>query len=556
MTGTTGNLFQFLPRSAGEPIPLNRIRQIGFEGQPRPPAGPGLSGRLLLQGDEFISGEAISADRELVTISLPAGMPITIPRSAARGIFQPPGEQLRLRDDFDGDKSLFEGGRLIREPSGDRQGVLEISSAFPKAFCHMREPFVAGRLDFAFQDNGKDGPAEAWSIDVEFGDANRPVAWQFFPGGAGSAYRCELSDGTPLTRQEMERTPGWHRFTLLIGPERNFAFVDGRLIATCRGWNRPLTLVRLELKDEEARDAGVDSEKAANRRRGAIDDFLLMERVEEVTAPAFDQRQDQFWLATGDELFGDFESLDRTFLKFGGHFGHRKIEWSACRGITFRQGHVAPSATVRGLIATIDLGPLLGASEERSGRLYGAIESVDETMLRVRHPVLGLLSIPIASTARIEPVFTGTLQIIDPASHHFGDEIREDFRMKLAEGPQREWKFEVESVPKGTTSFLTLLAADVEPGAPDAPRNGRYREELEKGGLRTELLLNGRPLGALNRHVRLKSLPDNPERLRIPIPTGTLRAGENVLKLRQYPLRDEPGQFDDCEISRVAIEGE
>ncbi|MSR59884.1 MAG: hypothetical protein EXS05_19970 [Planctomycetaceae bacterium] len=87
-------------------------------------------------------------------------------------------------------------------------------------------------------------------------------------------------------------------------------------------------------------------------------------------------------------------------------------------------------------------------------------------------------------------------------------------------------------------------------------QDGRYRKDLAAGHLRTELWINGRRLDDLNRHVALRAHPDNPQRLRIAVPNAFLKAGDNTLELRQRPDRNDPQQFDDCEISRLGLEVE
>lgn len=553
MTGTIGGPLGFVSRTGSGAILLAEIRQVSFDNERLLPTGSAPSGRLLLHGDESVPAETVSADESRVHASLFGSPSVSIRRSAVEGVVQPAGEQLRLHDDFELPGNIFQGGQSTSEEPHSGSKALAISSALPMPACTLTTPVSAGRLELAFLDSGATTPADEWTIVFEFGKGEQPLRWTFHPAGSENEYRCTISGGHSLARQSIERRKGWHRLTLLFGPERVFAFVDERLIATSRGWEQPLSVIRLSMKgngEAVGTSRGKDPGKAI--ARAAIDDFLLMERVEDQPLPEFDRTQGLIWLATGDELFGAIDAVDSAQVRFSGSFGRRRVEWSTCRGVIFPAGVAPPSAPVRGLIATIDLAPSL-AADARTGRLIGAIEAVEESSLRVRHPVLGPLSIPTTMIARIEPVFSGTLQMIDAATHHFGDEIREDFRRKLAEGTEREWKFDVAAVSKGTT-WLTLLAADVEPGAPDAPRNGKFRDELDKGGLRTEFLLNGRSLGALNRHVRMKAVPANPERIRIALPKGLLRAGENVLKLRQHPAKDEPDQYDDCEISRLAIE--
>ena len=96
-----------------------------------------------------------------------------------------------------------------------------------------------------------------------------------------------------------------------------------------------------------------------------------------------------------------------------------------------------------------------------------------------------------------------------------------------------------------------LLAADIEPAL---SQDVRFRRQLANGRLRTDLLVNGRRVTDLNEHVLWRAKPDNPQRLRISVPAAFLKKGTNTLRLEQRSAMDDPQEFDDCEISRLAIE--
>lgn len=87
------------------------------------------------------------------------------------------------------------------------------------------------------------------------------------------------------------------------------------------------------------------------------------------------------------------------------------------------------------------------------------------------------------------------------------------------------------------------------PGEAD---NLPFAEFLKNGELRTNVLLNGRLIDHLNRHVRDQN--ETAARLRLPVPAGALRAGENVLRLEQVGKKNEPGYLDDLGILGTALE--
>ena len=75
-----------------------------------------------------------------------------------------------------------------------------------------------------------------------------------------------------------------------------------------------------------------------------------------------------------------------------------------------------------------------------------------------------------------------------------------------------------------------------------------------KGELRTNVQINGKFVDYLNRHITSKN--ETPERIRLPIPAGLLRAGENRLRIEQVAEASNPNSLDDLGVLGIALESD
>lgn len=464
-----------------------------------------------------------------------------VSRKALRGVFQPAGERLVASEDFEETALLFAEGRLDerRHLSGRRSLLLRPGDAEPTA--RPGRLIAAGRVELSFFDTNL-RHATDWFIEAEFRAPDGGSRVAFCPGWSAAVYRTLPAGRGAATVPPLARSEGWHRLTLLFDADRVLVVLDDRVVDTYAAAG---SFVALRLRSGKA--------AAGERPEAWIDDVQFHEQVDDRPAELNLQKSDLIRLAEGDELFGEIVAADPHRAKLSGRFGLRSFRWTEIRGIEFAAGGGPPGDPVTGLIATVELAPVLGAGEADGDSLVVALQSISESELTAVHPSLGELRIPLRWIERIVPRFAGTLQLVDAARHHLGDEIREDFRAKLAEGPRLEWTVSLDAAPKGKT-YLSLQVADLEPGFGATTKDGGPRAELAAGFLRTELFVNGRRIDDLNRHVSARAIPANPQRLRIALPPGLLKTGPNTVRLEQHSARNDPQQFDDCEVSRVAIE--
>ena len=123
-------------------------------------------------------------------------------------------------------------------------------------------------------------------------------------------------------------------------------------------------------------------------------------------------------------------------------------------------------------------------------------------------------------------------------AHHLGNEVskapdrstRPSPRGAPSSGPSPSTE-----VPEaGTQARLVLDVVQVVGEA-----NGlEFSEIVRKGELRTNVWLNGREVDYLNRHITTRN--ETPERIRLPIPAGLLKAGENRIRIEQVGKLERP----------------
>jgi hypothetical protein len=534
-------------------IPLTAIRQINFGARPRLVSGFLPPRRIDFHGDEGLHVGIESVEMDAAEVSIFGAELRSIPRAALARLRQPAGERSLVYEDFEIRPTLLDGARLssTQHRSG-RQSLMRRPGDADSSFAIDRD-VPTGRIELSFYDTGVIEPVQQWFVETELRTGDQSSTVRFCPGWNVPEYRCAASGAGGLAAQPVTRSKGWHRFTLLFDPRRVVALVDDRVVGAGAGLGAP-ALIRFRNAavassgKEQAGDA-----KDANEgmtATGWIDDLHIFEHAPSLAPPSNTQPNDLLWLATGDELFGELPTIDAREVILAGKAGRRKFPWSMLNGIVFAASDVPAGRPVDGWIATIELASILGAEAGPNDRLVAALQQVTDSELVAAHPYLGTIRIPLREIERIVPQYSGSLRLIDPAHHHLGNEIREDFVAKLAEGSRLQRSFALDALPKQGI-FVSLMATDLEPAS--SPEE-RFRQQLAAGPLRTELFVNGRRVTDLNQLISWRSKPENPQRLRIALPLGLLKKGNNVLRIEQRPARDDRQEFDDCEISRLAIE--
>ena len=486
----------------------------------------------FVDGDR-ISGELLQGESDSLHIRLAGGHVASVSRSSIESIAVPPGEV-----------------EMIAQPS------LTVSPRDASATVAIpHEPSRGARVQFWFRVERVISSDNSGRMSFHFGALD---------AANNATERLSLQlDGTRLavverphgsarwTTQSAELTPGWHCLTTVSSSAQFLCLVDDSLLASSSHFEAPLRSIHFTPRPGfEINDLLVSSLRGSTRDNERLELF----------GRAFDE-DDVVSTHAGDEYFGRIESLDESGVRLSGIAGQGAWPWTRLAGVAFRSAErpvSSPLSPTSGIVARLDWQPFVDRPQLPADRLTVTVLAVDRETLLVTHPWLGEFLVPWRSLQRVTPLFVGRTQVIDARRVHLGDSIRADFRRPRPDGTSWRGEFEVKRDAHDCDVYrniwLSLDAADLEPSHPDTPPGGPFLKELRAERLVTEVVLNGQPVGDLNRLVRFKASPEKPDHLHYPLPRESLRPGTNTLELRQRPLTENGSDFDDWEFSNVRLE--
>jgi hypothetical protein len=337
----------------------------------------------------------------------------------------------------------------------------------------------------------------------------------------------------------LRRREGWHRLSVRFSAGHTDLSVDGDELAHGDGPGGPLVEVRLAT--ESLRHAA-DSPATAV----LLDDLRLVRFTEPSGRMEIDPSQDEARLITGDQLFGRLISGDGERFLFGIDETTTSLSWSEVSGV-FLKRSPRPSAVLSGLWVRPEWRVAGGDGPSERDRVEGVLKGIGSASLTVDVPYVGAVEVPRNRLVRLDVLSRTRRAIIDPTSHHLGNRTADDLDPPQAEGTTLDVRFLMSIVPKEpATLSLDVVQVIGETGNLD------FSDRVKKGELRTHVLLNGRPVDDLNRHVNTRN--DVAERIRLAVPPGSLKAGENILRFEQTGTKDDPQMVDNLGVLGIALE--
>lgn len=527
---------------------------------PRRPAVSRSSNPLrqitMVDGDRVLA-EIRRWEEEEVELRLRGGQSVSVPRAAIAEIGVPTGEMELLYDSFDSDINdrgvsqqvvLPSIGSASLETRHSFSGTTCLNVAHAPVIYSFTETANISRLQFWFR---VDTLLESTKTS-EVGVISPVLQVDFhFLSKEASAWNLVISEGlasladpgrtsTVATKQDVTIKKGWHCLTAVFRPDHALCAIDDSLLVMTSPSPGKLGLLRL----------------AATA--GWIDDLQISQsRPDTVSAARSSTQDDCMTLQNGDQWFGRVTQMTADSVAMTGPAGDRTAQWYELDAVTLRQSNqsVASGNLPVGLWATIELQPYLDRPQQPPDRITAVITQVQPDCIVVVHPWLGRFLIAWSHLARIEPKFFGKSITIDARRLHLGDAIRSDFQRPVPDGAAWSVGFELagQALPPNAEVWLSLNVVGLEPSGPETPPASPFLKALREGKLLTEITINGKQAGDLNRWIRFRALPDRPEQLRCQLSASDLRNGANVLHLRQRPLK-EATVFDNCELSNLRIE--
>jgi hypothetical protein len=549
LEGDARSGFRFRPREPGKPavIGAGSIIQANGSGSDSLSGSPPF--RVLVGESLRLSGLIRSIDESSVRVKVSwQGEEVVLPRPGVQSVIQRPGEARVLADPFDrldAQRWSIEGNASIAaDPQLPDKRCLRLGGDGASVVHRLAEPLPAGRVDVAFFDNASVVPGRQWFAEFALQGPSGPVVIKVDLGWTEESLAVECPRGPSLPVQRLARTRGWHRLGFRFGPDQTEISVDGKELAHGKGPDGHLASIRLAAASSSAPSQAIPKDLA-----GYLADLQVIRFAEPGASFEIDVTQDEARMVVGDQLFGAVVKAegDRVVLSVEGN--PVNLSWSEVAGLFFRR-LPAQGSTVDGLLARVEWRAAAGDDPVDLDFAEGAIMAVSEQLLTLATPYSGVLRIPRQRVRKIAIFGEGRRVVIDPAAHHLGDEPSRTPPLldpPLHEGGLLERTVELTSVPDSSAVLVMDVVQVV-----GEDNDLTYSQYVRKGELLTWVAVNGKRIDFLNRYVKTRN--DTPERVAIPIPAGSLRAGKNTVRLKLTGMASKAEQLDDFGVLGIALE--
>lgn len=522
---------------------LDELHQIRLPIADLPPLRAGSLHCVRLRDGQQLTGELLRLDSdELRLATIWTAKALSVPRARIAAVTHLPGFVTVLHDDFEAEPKTWRltGNVTLsdKEKTSGKQSLLldapgQVAALALPGQERERPELSAGSIGINFLDPGPT-PAARWLLEAEFAAAKGPHIVQVAVAGPGERYVVRVGNNDTV-KPERLRKPGWHRLTMAFAPDKLHLLVDDRVLWKTdeSGSGGPLRTLRLKCVAEKA--------EKGEASRVWFDDCSVAQAMTALRRFDGDPTTDEVWLVSGDQLFGTITRADRSAIDLDGRLGKRSIAWAEVRGIYLRKESASPKST-DGEHVRAWVWPGAGSHLDR---LDGAVRALDERCLTLVNPALGEVALERGRLRQIQPLYHGRRIEVDTGLHHLGKSICPGFIVPQPGGLSLRKTFALAAVPENAR--LAVGVAHLK-----GPGDGRkMAQALDRGGLRTEVLLNGKPVDYLNRHVESSSAELHS--LRIGLPRDALKIGDNQLELRQTIDR-ETGQYEDCLVGPLIVE--
>lgn len=374
------------------PADLTRIRFA--EGTSRPfRVGDGR--RVRLWDGEQLTGRILELNKETLHLRTAWADRLELPRAAVASIDPLPGWRTILDDDFGSDsravKTTGEPARIDAD-NGTTAKVLVLRAAGQSLTYSLTKPLSAGRVGVNFREQGQASGAR-WTVELLFQQGERARRVTITIAGDGEHYRIN-SGGLAGTVRKVARTPGWHRLIVQFHkPSLRLTCDDDVLWYNLEegpgGRLRRVTIACRRTPENEA-------------LRGAVawTEFCLERAVVEHPPPPAEAELDAVQLHEDDQLFGRILQVDRRTIEIEGRFGKRSLPWTAVSGCSFRRPAASPKANKGAKVRLLVRSGLCAEPDV----LEGAVTTLDERRLVLRHALLGELTFERGRVRELRPL--------------------------------------------------------------------------------------------------------------------------------------------------------
>jgi hypothetical protein len=546
LVGLARGELAFLSEHDGKPRALERGAVVTFAPADGEPAAASAPFHVLLGAGGRLSGRLLEVTASEIRFAEgPSDKPFTVARGGAVAVVQRPGEALVVFEPFD--TLLGRGWSLTGEAEIDADErasaskSLKLPSHGASVTLKLPEPIGSGRFEVSYYDGEEVVAGCRQLVDLSFRLPSHELApIRVILGWNDETLAVESPQGPALAVQRLSRRKGWHRLGIQFGPERLDIQVDNEVLAHGNGPTGPLSEIRLAT--EVLRNG-----KPSSNQNARFDDLQLVRIASPPGRLNVDPSQDEARMITGDQTFGWVVKADAKRVILEQDNKEIPLPWSEVAGIYFRR-RAETAAPIDGTLVRAEWKSKAPPQRRESDLIEGALVGVTDSELTFAVPYAGLVVVPRDRMIRVEVIGRGRHLVIDPHAHHLGDRIVSDLDPAQPEGGAYELEFNLRQVPEAPAT-LVLDVVQVVGEAGDA-----FSPQVKNGELVTRVLLNGKAFDTLNRHIRTKN--DTPERIRLSIPAGALRAGKNLLRFEQEGTKMDPAKRDNLGLQGIAVDFE
>src|SRR5579871_5417803 len=367
----------FRARGQEQPVSLGQLDHVRFSPTPLPPFRAAAPFRVLLHGGEHLTGELLGFSSDKVQLRTAWRDILSIPRAAVAAVRHAPGFVTVFVDDFEKDLKAWRlSGAPVRTTTQHDSGRHSLCFPGPGQAEYIVPGILnAGRAGINFRDLPPT-TGLTWQLAAEFENCTGwpSVRVQLDPRSGN--YVAEVS-GTARGKSSLPRKEGWHRLQMEFNLDTLVISIDDEVLWFCRQpqGGGSLRTVRLS---RTASAAGREGEIC-------FDDFSLAQAVSERPHPKSHSDQDELWLLSGDQMFGDVVEEPDHRIRLRTHYGPQAYRWGEVREICFRQfGAAAQKPDGKSVRVWLRS----GISYEPDA-LDGTIQRLDPHRLVLRHAVLG-----------------------------------------------------------------------------------------------------------------------------------------------------------------------
>jgi hypothetical protein len=502
----------------------------------------------LLGLDQQVSGKLGTVDDQSIRLEDgPGGKTVVTSRAGAVALTQRPGEALVFQDGFEtldpAHWSHVGEPRIVDQPRVAGSKSLALPAGGSAVSYRLAEPVASGRLELAFHDSGRNLAGQQWFVDLLFRVPGGDESVRLILDWGEESLAVQSSGAQSLAVQRLPRKPGWHRLGAKFGPQTELA-VDGLELAHGRGTGGPLIEIRLANRSTGIADPPKDAAVQ-------FDDLRLVRLAEPVGGLEAAPQVDDVRLVDGDQIFGRLKSADADTVLLRVDNNEVALSWTEVASLAFRRSP-EQGQPIEGLLVRLDWRSAPGNDPRDLDQFEGALLAVSDDAFTLATPYSGELTIPRERLRKLKVLGHGRRLVLDDTAHHLGnnDTSKEAHVLDppLPEGGILERSFTLDRVPANAPAWLVLDVVQVVGEA----NSLQFSDYIRKGELRTNVKVNDKPFDYLNRHNTTRN--ETPERIRLPIPQGLLKVGENKLRIEQVGKAGDPEELDDIGILTIAIE--